>query len=181
MARNDPDAAAGMLTTIAPSLTKQEQAIAWGAIGYQGAIKRSPLASVWYAKSTNAPLSNPGYEWRTRAALLAGNWPMVRWSIEQMPPSLRDDPAWIYWHARALKAATRCRRTRNSSRSRASSTSTGSSPAKSRRTTIPPRTKVSDAEIDAMSKIPGFALAQRFYALNLRLEGNREWNWPLRG
>ena len=40
---------------------------------------------------------------------------------------------------------------------------------------------MSDAEIDAMSKIPGFALAQRFYALNLRLEGNREWNWPLRG
>ncbi|MDI9690819.1 hypothetical protein QM326_40370, partial [Burkholderia cenocepacia] len=76
---------------------------AWGAIGYQGAIKRSPMASVWYAKSANAPLSNPGYEWRTRAALLAGNWPMVRWSIEQMPPSLRNDPAWIYWHARALK------------------------------------------------------------------------------
>ena len=61
------------------------------------------MASVWYAKSANAPLSNPGYEWRTRAALLAGNWPMVRWSIEQMPPSLRNDPAWIYWHARALK------------------------------------------------------------------------------
>ncbi|MBC8845456.1 lytic transglycosylase domain-containing protein, partial [Escherichia coli] len=30
MARNDPDAAAGMLTTVAPSLTKPEQAIACG-------------------------------------------------------------------------------------------------------------------------------------------------------
>ncbi|MFP3560469.1 lytic transglycosylase domain-containing protein, partial [Paraburkholderia sp. SIMBA_049] len=49
------------------------------------------------------------------------------------------------------------------------------------RTSVPPRTKVSDADIGAMSKIPGFALAQRFYGLNLRLEGNREWNWPLRG
>jgi soluble lytic murein transglycosylase len=28
--------------------------------------------------------------------------------------------------------------------------------------------------------VPGFALSQKFYAMNLRLEGNREWNWPLR-
>jgi soluble lytic murein transglycosylase len=39
---------------------------------------------------------------------------------------------------------------------------------------------VSDAEIEQMQSVPGFALSQRFYALNMRLEGNREWNWPLR-
>jgi len=64
-----------------------------------------PSAVDWYRLSANAPLSNPGYEWRTRTALLAGDWNMVRWSIEQMPESLRKQPSWLYWHARALKEA----------------------------------------------------------------------------
>jgi len=64
-----------------------------------------PGAVDWYRLSVNAPLSNPAYEWRTRSALLAGDWTMVRWSIEQMPPTLRNQPAWIYWHARSLKQA----------------------------------------------------------------------------
>ncbi|MDL5428958.1 hypothetical protein QSH93_25460, partial [Escherichia coli] len=46
MARNDPDAAAGALQGLGTSLSDAEQAIAWGEIGYQGALKRSPLASV---------------------------------------------------------------------------------------------------------------------------------------
>lgn len=45
---------------------------------------------------------------------------------------------------------------------------------------LPPRTVVSDAEIQQAAQNPGFALAQRFYNLNLRLEGTREWNWQLR-
>ncbi|CAH2920467.1 MAG: Soluble lytic murein transglycosylase (EC [uncultured Paraburkholderia sp.] len=48
-----------------------------------------PSATDWYRLSANAPLSNPAYEWRTRTALLAGDWNMVRWSIEQMPAALR--------------------------------------------------------------------------------------------
>jgi soluble lytic murein transglycosylase len=41
--------------------------------------------------------------------------------------------------------------------------------------------RVSDAEIKEMGKRPGFNRAERFYAMNLRFEGNREWNWELRG
>jgi soluble lytic murein transglycosylase len=32
-----------------------------------------------------------------------------------------------------------------------------------------------------MANNPGFARAQKFYELGLRVEGNREWNWQLRG
>jgi soluble lytic murein transglycosylase len=184
MARNDPDQAAAMVTSIAPSLTKQEQAVAWGAVGYQGAIKRSALASVWYQKSANAPLSSSAYEWRTRSALIVGDWPMVRWSIEQMPPSLRDDPAWVYWHARALRQSGDTLQANQEFEQIAGQFNFYSQLAGEelgQRTKIPPRTTVTDDEVGAMSKVPGFALAQRFYALNLRLEGNREWNWPLRG
>ena len=46
---------------------------------------------------------------------------------------------------------------------------------------VPPRATVSDADVDSMRARPGFLRAQKFYDLNLRFEGNREWNWELRG
>ncbi|MGS1073683.1 transglycosylase SLT domain-containing protein [Burkholderia glumae] len=183
MARNDPDQAAAMLATLG-TLSKPEQAIAWGEIGMQAAIKRLPLAVQYYKQSGGAPLSTPGYEWRVRAALLAGDWPMVRWAIEQMPADLRAQPAWLYWHGRALKQAGDAGgASRDFEQVAGRFDFYGQLAAEElgQKTVIPPRTTVTDAEVEAMSQVPGFALARRFYALNLRLEGNREWNWPLRG
>ncbi|HXZ09981.1 MAG TPA: lytic transglycosylase domain-containing protein, partial [Paraburkholderia sp.] len=105
MARNDPAMAAATFGSVAPSLTTPERAIGWGTIAYQAALKQMPAALDWYRLSANAPLSTPAYEWRTRTALLAGDWTMVRWSIEQMPASLRSQPSWVYWHARSVKQA----------------------------------------------------------------------------
>ncbi|WP_323119586.1 lytic transglycosylase domain-containing protein [Burkholderia alba] len=184
MARNDPDMAAASMTSLGTSLGKAEQAIGWGEVGYQAAIKRMPQAALLFQKSKGALLSNPAYEWRTRAALLAGDWPMVRWSIEQMPDALRGQPTWVYWHARALKQGGDTLQANQEFEQIAGQFGFYGQLAGEelgQKTTIPPRTTVTDAEIGEMSKVPGFALAQRFYALNLRLEGNREWNWPLRG
>ncbi len=184
MARNDPQLAASSFTALAPTLPPGEQAAGWGTIGYQGALKRLPQAAQWYRLATNTPLSTASYEWRTRSALLAGDWPMVRWTIEQMPTALLNQPAWIYWHARALQQSG------DSARANQEFTQIAgqyhfygqlAAEELGQKTTIPPRTTVSNSEINSMEKVPGFALAQRFYALNLRLEGNREWNWPLRG
>jgi soluble lytic murein transglycosylase len=184
MARNDPAMAAATFATVAPQLTSPERAIGWGTIGYQGAQKRMAAALDWYRLSVNAPLSSPAYEWRTRAALLGGDWTMVRWSIEQMPAALRAQPSWVYWHARALKQAGET----GAANQEFASISQGynfygqlATEELGQKITIPPKTSVSDAEIAQAAQTPGFALAQRFYALNLRLEGNREWNWPLRG
>ncbi|SDD21595.1 soluble lytic murein transglycosylase [Paraburkholderia lycopersici] len=184
MARNDPAMAAATFAAVAPSLSSPERAIGWGTIGYQGALKRLPAALDWYRLSVNAPLSSPAYEWRTRAALLGGDWTMVRWSIEQMPAALRAQPSWVYWHARALKQAGETAQANQEF----ASISQGynfygqlATEELGQKITIPPRTTVSDAEVAQAAQTPGFALAQRFYALNLRLEGNREWNWPLRG
>ncbi|WP_322031733.1 lytic transglycosylase domain-containing protein [Paraburkholderia sp. J76] len=184
MARNDPAMAAATYAAVAPQLTSPERAIGWGTIGYQAAQKRLPAALDWYRLSANAPLSKPAYEWRTRAALLGGDWTMVRWSIEQMPATLRAQPSWVYWHARALKQAGET----GQANQEFASISQGynfygqlATEELGQKITIPPKTTVSDAEIAQAAQTPGFALAQRFYALNLRLEGNREWNWPLRG
>ena len=183
MARNDPAMAAATFGSVAPSLTSPERAIGWGTIAYQAASKQMPGAVDWYRLSANAPLSNPAYEWRTRVALVAGDWTMVRWSIEQMPPSLRSQPSWVYWHARALKAAGDV----TTANQEFESISQGynfygqlAAEELGQKIVVPPKTTVTDAEVEAAGNTPGFALAQRFYQLNLRLEGNREWNWPLR-
>jgi soluble lytic murein transglycosylase len=183
MARNDPAMAAATFTSVAPSLTPAERAVGWGTIGYQAALKRMPSAADWYRLSANAQLSNPAYEWRTRSALLVGDWNMVRWSIEQMPPSLRAQPAWVYWHARAVKQAGDTATANQEFQSIADQYNFYGQLALEelgQKINVPPRTTVSDAEIAQMQSVPGFALSQRFYALNMRLEGNREWNWPLR-
>ncbi|TAL93273.1 MAG: lytic transglycosylase domain-containing protein [Paraburkholderia sp.] len=183
MARNDPAMAAATFASVAPSLTTPERAIGWGTIAYQAAAKQMPAAVDWYRLSANATLSNPAYEWRTRMALLAGDWTMVRWSIEQMPPALRAQPAWIYWHARAVKqGGDTVSANQEFEQIAAGYNFYGqlASEELGQKITVPPKTTVTDAEVEQAGKTPGFALAQRFYALNLRLEGNREWNWPLR-
>ncbi|MGF6779403.1 transglycosylase SLT domain-containing protein [Paraburkholderia sp. GAS334] len=183
MARNDPAMAASTFASVAPSLTTPERAIGWGTIAYQAASKQMPAAIDWYRLSANAPLSNPAYEWRTRMALLVGDWTMVRWSIEQMPPSLRTQSSWVYWHARAVKQnGDPVTANQEFEQIAQDYNFYGQLAAEElgQKITVPPKTTVSDAEVGQAGATPGFALAQRFYALNLRLEGNREWNWPLR-
>jgi soluble lytic murein transglycosylase len=183
MARNDPAMAAASFSSVAPALTPLERATGWGTIAYQAASKRMPSAVDWYRLSVNAQLSNPAYEWRTRMALLAGDWTMVRWSIEQMPPTLRNQPSWIYWHGRALKQAGDTATAAQEFTSIADQFNFYGQLASEelgQKITVPPRTTVTDAEIAQAGTVPGFALSQKFYNMNLRLEGNREWNWPLR-
>ncbi|MGH8777846.1 transglycosylase SLT domain-containing protein [Paraburkholderia sp.] len=183
MARNDPATAAATFASVAPSLTTPERAIGWGTIGYQAAAKQMPGAVDWYRLSANAPLSNPAYEWRTRTALLAGDWTMVRWSIEQMPTPLRNQPTWVYWHARALKQAGETVQANQEFEQISQGFNFYGQLALEelgQKITVPPKTTVTDAEVQQAANTPGFDLAQRFYQLNLRLEGNREWNWPLR-
>jgi soluble lytic murein transglycosylase len=182
MARNDPASAATAFAALSQSLTPQERAIGWGTIAYQAALKQMPSAVDWYRLSANAPLSNPAYEWRTRSALIAGDWTMVRWSIEQMPPALRGQPAWVYWYARSIAKSDpqAAEQEYRSIAGRFDFYGQLAAEELGQKTVIPPKTEVDDAEVERMRNVPGFALARRFYALNLRLEGNREWNWPLR-
>lgn len=186
LARNDPAMAAATFGSVAPSLSSPERAIGWGTIAYQAATKQMPGAVDWYRLSANAPLSTPAYEWRTRTALLAGDWTMVRWSIEQMPAGLRSQPSWVYWHARALKQggdpAQAGEATQEFQSIAQGFNFYGQLAAEElgQKISVPPKTSVTDAEVQQAGNTPGLDLAQRFYALNLRLEGNREWNWPLR-
>lgn len=189
MARNDPSQAAAYLSTAQGTLSRDEQGAAWGVIGQFAAKKLLPEAAGYYRRQMdqggNQWLSDDSQEWRVRAALRQGDWKQVRQAVELMRPELRaKDPAWLYWYGRALKADGRDTEAQQNFQQIAGQFNFYGQLASEElgnRITLPARTVVSDAEAMAMRTRPGFQRAQKFYAMNLRFEGNREWNWELRG
>lgn len=183
MARSDALLAATTFSNVAGSLTTEERGIGWGAIGMRGALSQNPMALTWYRQAGNAKLSNTAQEWKIRAALRAGDWNLVRTGIEAMPAALRDDNVWTYWYGRALRESGQTDAARAQFQKIAGQTNFYGQLANEElgvKTTIPPRTTVSQAEVDVNRTNPGFLRAQKFYAMGLRFEGNREWNWELR-
>ncbi|MDQ0143787.1 lytic transglycosylase domain-containing protein [Cupriavidus necator] len=188
MARADPSQAAAYLATAQGTLSRDEQGAAWGVIGQFAAKKLLPEAAGYYRRQMdlggNQWLSDDTQEWRVRAALRQGDWKQVRQAVELMRPELRaKDPAWIYWYGRALKADGRDTEAQQNFQQIAGQFNFYGQLASEElgnRITLPARTTVSDAEAMAMRARPGFQRAQKFYAMNLRFEGNREWNWELR-
>ncbi|RDK06145.1 lytic transglycosylase domain-containing protein [Cupriavidus lacunae] len=188
VARNDPSQAAAYLSTAQGALSRDEQGAAWGVIGQFAAKKLLPEAAGYYRRQMdlggNQWLSDDTQEWRVRAALRQGDWKQVRQAVELMRPELRaKDPAWIYWYGRALKVDGRDTEAQQNFQQIAGQFNFYGQLASEElgnRITLPARTTVSDAEAMAMRSRPGFQRAQKFYAMNLRFEGNREWNWELR-
>jgi len=137
----------------------------------------------WYRLSVNAPLSNPAYEWRHAQRVACRRLDHGALVDRTNAPNLRNQPAWVYWHARALKQAGDTATAAQEFTSIADQFNFYGQLAceeLGQKITVPQRTVVTDAEIAQAQAVPGFALSQKFYAMNLRLEGNREWNWPLR-
>ena len=168
--------------------SKENQAVAWGVIGQFLAKKLDPNADDAYRLQQelgyNELLSTEGQEWKVRAGLRAKDWTLVKNAIEGMNPAVRSkDPAWTYWYARALKVDGQNDKARESLELLAEQYHFYGQLAREdlgKTNHAPARTKVSDAEIDAVASRKGFIRGERLYAMNLRFEGNREWNWELR-
>lgn len=189
MARTDPSQAAAYVSANAASLSRDEQGAAWGVVGQFAAKKLLPEAAEYYRRQMdlggNQWLSTETQEWRVRAALRQGDWKQVRLAVESMQPELRaKDPAWTYWLGRALQADGRTDEARQQFASIAGGFHFYGQLANEElgnRITLPPRTVVSEAEANAMRTRAGFQRARKFYDMDMRFEGNREWNWELRG
>jgi len=168
--------------------SKENQAVVWGVIGQFLAKKLDSNADDAYRLQQelgfNELLSTEGQEWKVRAGLRAKDWTLVKNAIEGMNPAVRSkDPAWTYWYARALKADGQNDKARENLELVADQYNFYGQLAREdlgKSNHVPARTKVGDAEIEAMSQRKGFIRGERFYAMNLRFEGNREWNWELR-
>jgi soluble lytic murein transglycosylase len=183
-ARNDPQAAANALLRNAAALSAPERALGWAQIALQAAMKLAPDAMQYWRQAQGAPLSLEGYQWQVRSALRAGDWQVVRTGIEAMPQALRTDSTWVYWYGRALQAAGRSRDAQLYFQSIAATPGFYGQLATEElgeKIILPPRaTPVSAEEIKPMQQNAGFRRAIKFFDLDLRFEGYREWNWELR-
>jgi soluble lytic murein transglycosylase len=189
LARTDLDKAATQFATLSTALPVYEQAMGWATLGQFAAKSLRPEAVDYFrrqiALGQDVLLSYDSQEWKVRAALRAGDWAMVRQGIETMSPELRrKDPAWTYWLGRALRIQGDENTARDLFRSLAGQFHFYGQLATEelgQRIQLPTKTTVSETEINAVSQYQGFIRAQKLYELNLRFEGNREWNWILRG
>ena len=183
-AKADPANAAAALSRYAASLSKDEQAIGWAQIAYEASFKLSPDAIDYWRRAGNAPLSYAEFPWRVRMALRAGDWKMVETGVAAMPEKMRAEPVWTYWYGRALQQQGRNEEALAQFQSITAQTNFYGQLAQEElggMITVPPRPLAPTAdEILPMAQNQGFRRAFRFYDLNLRAEGNREWNWEAR-
>jgi soluble lytic murein transglycosylase len=174
------------LNKASPQLAPQERAIGWANIALQASYTLAADTQDYWQKSAGAPLSIDQLQWKARFALRAQDWKTVRATIGAMPASLRADPTWVYWSARAL-AAESGRVTPDvlalyrgiADQSTYYGILAGEE--LGQRVTIPPPGAApTPAEMAAIAANPGLQRALKFFSMRLRFEGTREWNWECR-
>jgi len=190
LARDEPEKAAQFATALNLHFTAEQRGIIWGRIGHMAAVKLMPEAVTWYRQggelvgvAAGTARADEVLEWQVRAALRAGDWKMVKSTVERMPPPLADDPAWVYWHGRAL-AALGSREAADMQYARIADRYEfyGKLAAEElgRPIMLPPRpAPVSAEELKPIAANDGFRRALKFYQLGLRIDGHREWNWQI--
>jgi soluble lytic murein transglycosylase len=183
-ARGNPQAAVNALQAASSQLSVQERALGWSQIALQAAIKLAPEAPQYWQRAQGAPLSLDGYQWQVRSQLRAGDWPAVRAAVDAMPPSLRADSTWTYWYGRALQAGGRPQDAQLVFQSISAVRGFYGQLALEelgQKIMLPPRPPaITPEELAPMAANPGFRRAMKFFDLDMRFEGYREWNWELR-
>jgi soluble lytic murein transglycosylase len=117
-------------------------------------------------------------------ALREGDWKAVKTGINAMPTALRNMPSWVYWYGRALAQEGK----NDEAQAIFASISDqmhfyGQLALEERGQKIgaPALAKpITPEELAPITKNPDLQRALKFYAMNLRFEGTREWNWALR-
>jgi soluble lytic murein transglycosylase len=111
MATNDYEpTAAALQSKWAAALAPEQASWVWGVLGKQAALKQDSEANAYYARANNAHLNDDLLGWKVRAALRSGHgakqWAVVLDTVNAMSDEARKDPIFVYWKARALKAAS---------------------------------------------------------------------------
>ena len=210
IAANDPDVAAAQLGQPgAKALPPELKSAAWAVVAKQGALKLQTEAGAWFRRAfelqraahdarETAPWSDDTLAWAVRAALRSARdderWAMVQDAIEAMSPAERaKDPAWAYWHARAVAGRATVGPAGDETRAAArAALQAMASPFTfygklaledlGGRVSLPPAPPaLSAAERDAAAAHPGLRRGLQMIALGLRPEGVREWNFSLIG
>ncbi len=171
-------------------LTSSEVAYLYAQLAAAAAKKQMLEANEWSKKSLAADnLSEDVLGWQVRGALRAEDWKLVEALIEKMPPEMRRPQAaegtWAYWLGRAYKAQKKTEAAQAQFRPVADQFGFYGQLATEelgQKIVLPARAQpATDAEVGAARALPGFQRALYLYRLDLRREGNLEWNFALRG
>lgn len=188
LATRDPAGAAAYADRMRwrTQLTAEEQAWIWGAIGHRAALRLDPNALGYFAKANIDLLPSHHLVWKTRAALRSENWALVYETIQAMEPSLRAEPVWTYWLARAIDHRNTPQARELSQRLMVSVAGSHSFYAQlaleatGQRITLPPApAPLTPAELSAAKNHPGLIRALRAFDMGLRSEAVREWNYTV--
>lgn len=184
VARSKPDVAVELWEKIASSFNKEEKSYFWGRMALQAARSHLTDALDWYKKADNTALDNEQLAWKVRAALRGGNWDVVLTTVNAMPQTMQNDPAWRYWQARALKA-----------KNDIPSANALFTPLSKEQhyygllaeeelgqfVSVPVTGyRANETDIAAIEKLPGIQRAIALYKHNLRSESRKEWQWAVR-
>jgi soluble lytic murein transglycosylase len=182
--KKNPEQAASALSRASSHLTASQQAEGWARIALSASYKLMPEAVEYWKRSGNAALPPETHEWKVRMALRTGDWKLVKANIDSMPAELRQDPAWVYWRARALMTGDRKEEAQAQLRSIADQTHFYGQLATEElglKIVAPARAAApTTEELAAAAGNQGFSRALKFFEMGLRFEGIREWNWQLR-
>ena len=168
-------------------LTAEERSWIWGVIAKRAAQKSQDNALSYYQKGRLDQMHEDQVLWALRAALRAGQWAQVEAAFAALPPELRADAAWVYWHARAVLAQ------KPGEAARAQALASLQSIAGIRgfyeqlaleelgqRSVLPTKpVPPTLEEKEAARKNPGLQRALYAMALGLRSDGVREWNYSI--
>ena len=206
MASNDPEAASGQLSERwERALPADLAAWGWASVAKQSAMKLQPEAADHYQRAALSA-ARAGREldwpddtlaWKVRAALRADNgrarWQQVMQAINAMGSAEQRDTAWVYWKARAMLAiagdSQDTESMRSSGRELLGSISNqvnfyAAMAAEHLGQTVfmpaRPEPPTPEERVATLQK-PGLVRGLQLINLGLRSEGEREWNFTLRG
>jgi soluble lytic murein transglycosylase len=188
-ARKSPEAAFRDFDKKVWRTSKENTVAAWGSIGQYLAKKLDPNGLKAFKLQHELGhlhlLTPETQEWKVRAALREGDWRIVKETIDHMAPSVKKrDPAWTYWHARAQKELGDESLAKEGLQALVDQYHFYGQLAREdlgMKIYVPKRVAAEEPLVKQVSSNKSFVRAVRFYDMGLRFEGNREWNWELRG
>lgn len=180
VSRTQPQLALDYWRKVQSGYSQEDQAYLWGRMAMSAAQRHDPVALEWFRLADDRLLSAEQFAWKARAAMRARNWDMLLATITAMPSAMREESAWRYWNARALKEkgfiATANPLLLSLARERTSYYGLLAEEELGDAISAPPvSSKASEDAVRALQATPGIQRALELYRLGLRWESKSEW------
>lgn len=186
------------------SLTHGQRFLVWSLVAAFSAQRTQPVAHEYAAAAAQArtaelraktgaiKLPSDVGAWAVRAALRGSDWKSIVLLEAALPNDLRLDSTWIYWRGRAERETNQPREVwektfrlidqQHNFYGQLAAEELG----QLTKVSAPLAGETADAlaqdpQVLAVVNSSAVKRARQFYELGFRFEGNREWNWAIRG